>query len=316
MPKSLLRSALISILLVTMAVTFHAQTPGGKPDGYPEAGQPTIITLISPGAAPRTALRYNVAPTYKGHMDMNMTMGMSMSLPGMGAQSMDIPTMKLGADIGVTSVTPAGDIAFDFAYTGVRLDQTAGVDPTVSSMIAEMDAALKSVRGTGTTTSRGASRGFQIDLSKVNNPQISQMMGSLSSSLDNVLIPLPEEAVGVGARWESRQAIKSQGFQVFQKTLWELVSFDGKTAKLKATLEQMAPPQPLNSPAMPAGADMSLDKFTGAGTGTLAISLDALVPTSEVNSQTNMSMSVNAGGSAQQISIGMTLKMTIAPGKS
>jgi len=77
----------------------------------------------------------------------------------------------------------------------------------------------------------------------------------------------------------------------------------------------MAPPQPMNSPAMPAGADVSLSKFTGGGGGTVTLHLDGLVPTSELNSTTNMTMSVNAGGSSQQMSVGITLKVTIAPGK-
>src|SRR5262249_31073327 len=125
------RAALISILFVAAAAPFHAQTPAAKPDAYPPAGQPTTIALISPGAEPRTTPRYNVAGDYKPHMDMNMTRGMSMSLPGMAEQSVDVPTMKLGADVGVTSVTPAGDVSFDFSYTGVRFDQTSAVDPSL-----------------------------------------------------------------------------------------------------------------------------------------------------------------------------------------
>jgi len=315
MPRSL-RPALISILFVAAVAPFHAQTPAAKPDGYPAAGQPTTITLISPGAEPRTALRYNVSGGYQGHMDMNMTMGMSINLPGLAEQSVEMPTMKLGADVGVTNVTPAGDVSFDFSYTGVHFDQTSGVDPGLTSVIQEMDAALKTVRGSGMMTSRGAARGFHLDLDKVANPQIGQMLGSLSNSLQSVVVPLPDEAVGVGARWESRQTYESNGLQMFQKTLWELVSFDGKIVRLKATLEQMAPPQPLSNPAMPAGAEMSLDKCTGGGTAAVAISLDGLVPTSEVNAQTNMTMSVSAGGSSQQLSFGIRIKMAIAPGKS
>src|SRR5262245_9679218 len=98
MPKSL-RPVLISILFVAGVAPFHAQTPAANADGYPAAGQPTAITLISPGAEPRTALRYHVTGSYKAHMDMDMTMGMSMNLPGLPEQSVEVPTMKLGAEV-------------------------------------------------------------------------------------------------------------------------------------------------------------------------------------------------------------------------
>jgi len=315
MPKALTRPVLIPILFVTAVASFQAQTPGSAPAGYPAAGQPAIVTLVSPGAAPRTALRYTIGGDYKAHMDMAMLIGMSMEMAGISAQTMQMPEMKLGADVGVRSVTPSGDVTFDFAYTSVTLDQTAGVDPSLASLVQGMDADLKKVRGSATMNTRGATHGSSMDISNVSDPRLTQMLGSLATSLDSVTIPLPEEAVGAGARWESRQTIHSNGFQVYQKTLWELVAVEGKSVKLKTTVEQMAPPQPMNSPAMPAGADVSLSKFTGGGGGTVTLHLDGLVPTSELNSTTNMTMSVNAGGSSQQMSVGITLKVTIAPGK-
>src|SRR6476646_4652367 len=315
MPKALTRVALISILFVASVASFQAQTPGSAPAGYPAAGQPAIVTLVAPGAAPRTALRYTIGGDYKAHMDMAMLLGMSMEMAGIPAQTVQMPEMKMGADVGVRSVTPSGDVTFDFAYTSVTLDQTAGVDPSLASLVQGMDADLKKVRGSATMNTRGATHGSSMDISNVSDPRLTQMLGSLATSLDSVTIPLPEEAVGAGARWESRQTIHSNGFQVYQKTLWELVAVEGKSVKLKTTVEQMAPPQPMNSPAMPAGADVSLAKFTGGGGGTVTLHLDGLVPTSELNSTTNMTMSVNAGGSSQQMSVGITLKVTIAPGK-
>ena len=317
MPKLLTRAALISMLSLSAVASYDAQTPGANPPpGFPAPGQPPIVTLMSAGAAPRSALRYAIAANYKTHMDMSMTMGMSMTMAGMPAQQMQLPAMKMGADVSVTNVTSAGDVSYEFAYTSVRLDDSGGVDPTLASLVQSMDADLKTVHGSATMTSRGATRDARMDTSKVTSPQMSQMLSSFSSSLDSLTVPLPEEAVGAGARWESRQTIQSGGFRVFQKTLWELVAVDGQTVKLKATVEQTAPPQPINNPSMPPGADVALEQFTGGGTGTVAINLDSMVPTSELNSSTNMTMSVNAGGSAQRISVGSTLKMTIAPGKS
>src|SRR6476646_3409202 len=204
MPKALTRVALISILFVASVASFQAQTPGSAPAGYPAAGQPAIVTLVAPGAAPRTALRYTIGGDYKAHMDMAMLLGMSMEMAGIPAQTVQMPEMKMGADVGVRSVTPSGDVTFDFAYTSVTLDQTAGVDPSLASLVQGMDADLKKVRGSATMNTRGATHGSSMDISNVSDPRLTQMLGSLATSLDSVTIPLPEEAVGAGARWESR----------------------------------------------------------------------------------------------------------------
>jgi hypothetical protein len=310
------RAVITSFLFLASVGVFQAQTQPAKPDGYPAIGQPTIVTMLSPGAAPRVPLRYTIARDYKAHMEMNTTMSMSMDIAGMQAPSMQIPSMKMGADVGVTGVTPSGDVSFAIAFTGVSVDNAPGVDPTIAATIQSMEGDLKTVHGSATMTNRGATRGATVDISKVTNPQLAQMMGSLSSSLDGLTVPLPEEAVGVGARWESRQAIQSGGMQIYQKTLWELVAIDRKTVSLKAVVEQMAPPQPINNPMLPAGADVSLERLTGSGNGTVSLHLDGLVPTSDVNMQTTVVMNVNAGGSTQQMTIATTMKMGISPGKS
>ena len=38
-------------------------------------------------------------------MTMDMTLGLTMSMPGMEMPSMKMPTMRMGVDLGVTSVS-------------------------------------------------------------------------------------------------------------------------------------------------------------------------------------------------------------------
>jgi hypothetical protein len=140
------------------------------------------------------------------------------------------------------------------------------------------------------------------------------MMGSVTNSLTSLSMPLPEEPVGVGARWEVRQASVSGGLTMFQKVECELKALDPRSATLAIKIDQTAPPQPMNNPSLPAGATVMVDSVTGTGTGTMKVALDSLVPTSEADSRTTMVMSVNSGGSPQPISIETTVKLAVAPG--
>ncbi len=122
--------------------------------------------------------------------------------------------------------------------------EAAGADPAVVAAMQNAQADYKNIHGTATVSNRGVTRSVALDVSKVNDPTMKQMMTSMSSTFNNLSMPLPEEAVGVGAKWEVRQGTSAGGLQSFTKSVFELTAFDGKTATLKLTLEQSAGKQP------------------------------------------------------------------------
>jgi hypothetical protein len=93
------------------------------------------------------------------------------------------------------------------------------------------------------------------------------------------------------------------------------VSLEGKTARLKAAMEQTAPPQALDTAALPPGADMRVQKYSGAGSSTIAVRLDALVPTSDASMQTNLVADVTMGGSVATVTTATTVKISVAAAK-
>lgn len=311
-----------SLVLGASAGASRPQPQDQKMEGYPAGGAPAVVTLLSPGAEPRTRLRYTVANTYKGHMAINMALSMSMEMPGMAMPAMQMPLMKQSADVNVTNVTASGDISYNIAFTSFGVESAPGGDPAAAAMsqnlaavVKDLDADMKNLRGSGTISDRGITRSTNFDLSKVTNPQLKQMMDSVSNTVQSLSMPLPEEAVGVGARWEVRQSPAVGGVQMFQKTVLELVALDGKTATLKTTVEQTAPPQAMNNPAMPPGAEARIQKLTGTGSGTTTMHLDALVPTSEATVQTTTVLNISMAGDTQTMSTSTTVKISVSPVK-
>jgi hypothetical protein len=290
-----------------------AQVP--SPAGFPAVGQPAIVTLITPGAQPRKAMRYTLASGRRDHMNMDMLMGMSMSMAGNQMPAVQMPTMRMGADMAVTTVTPAGEASFSLSFTELAWVPAPGVDPQVMAMLQSMPINAKELQGTGTVSSRGVTHDVHLDLTKISNPQLAQTMGAFSSSMENLAMPFPEEAVGVGARWEVRQAAEANGMRTFQKYEFELVTMDENGCALKTKVEQSAPPQAMNNPALPPGTDASIEKFTGTGAGTMAIRWDSLVPTSELSMRSSMIINLSVGGQSQQMSMDTTTKVTVSPVK-
>lgn len=309
---------LTSVLLVVGGLTTGAdpRAQEQKPtlEGYPAQGAPAVVTLLSPGAAPRVKLRYAIPANQRARMNMTMSMSMAMGMAGMALPAVELPTMKMAIDLGVTSVTPSGDTTYALAYAAMTAEAGAGMDRGVVAAIQNAASGITAVKGTATVTARGITRSVSLNLDQVTDPQLRQTLSAMTNSVENLSTPLPEDAVGVGARWEVRQSLSTNAMYTFQKSEFEVVAIDGAAVSLKVTTEQTAPPQAVSNPAMPPDADIRLEKLTGSGTGSLVIRFDSLVPTSEMQSTTSTVMVANLGGQTQQITVDVALKLTMSPG--
>jgi hypothetical protein len=206
-------ATLVAVLFVAplrTGVTSAQQSP----PGFPAAGEPPVVTMLSAGAAPRTALRYALETGQSSTMEMGMLMSMAMEMGGMAAPEVQMPLMKFTATLEVTEVAANGDISYRVKFSGNTVEDTPGVDPSIIAAMRGQNLDLTGVESLGTVTSRGLTKSVTFDLDKVSNPQLKQTLGSMSSTIESLSIPLPEEAVGVGARWEVRQRkdqLKSRG---------------------------------------------------------------------------------------------------------
>jgi hypothetical protein len=293
-------------------VTADAQQ---APEGFPAEGQPAIVTLLSPGQEPRKALRYRIARDHAARMEMSMLMGMAMEVAGTSMPAMQLPAITVSADVAATEVSPSGDVSVRTTFTGSSVEATAGVDPAIVAAMQGMNADLKGLASTSTISDRGIVRSIQFDLSSITNQELRNTMGSLSSSIEQLSMALPEEPVGVGARWEVRQRLVSSGTLMFQRMTIEVKAIDGDVVTLGSTMEQHAPPQAVSNPALPPDAEIWLQGLSMSGQGEMTLDLRSLVPTSSMSGTTDTDMEVRMAGAAQAMTMHVTMKLSVAPGK-
>ena len=62
----------------------------------------------------------------------------------------------------------------------------------------------------------------------------------MKGSFAHLAVPLPEEAVGPGAKWEVRMPIKTQGMTIDQTATYEVVSLEGERLATKSAVVQHA----------------------------------------------------------------------------
>lgn len=293
-----------------------AQAPAAKEKAPAAtvAGAPThVVTVRDFGATDRAPLRYRFAKGAKETMKMTMDLQTEITVDGQKAPSTRAPVITMEADGMVTNVEANGsaDVTFTFSRTGV--DPT-GVDPQMQAMLGQM---LKSMEGTvvkTTLTTRGLCTRAEVMLPPGAAPSIQATIDGMKQSLSEMCLPLPEEAVGAGARWDVEMNLTSGGITMQQTNRVTLRERTGDSLVLDIEISQKADAQDVQSPQLPPGAKYRLNSLSGTGKGRSAIKLSSTVPTrADVTSDAliNSSVTVAANVPAQTMVQSMKMKMTI-----
>lgn len=291
--------------IATLSQPVVAETPTEAKTSTATSSSP--VKLLSAGAEPRTVLRLQPQPNARQTMTTTLKMEMDMGL----GQPMKMPAINMPMDVTVKSVSADGDITYEFVIG----DVSVAVDPDALPQVAEaMKASLggvKGISGTATMSNRGLSKDSDSMLPSDADPQMRQALSQLQETWSNIAAHLPEEAVGVGAKWEVRQALKSQGMTVNQTAVYEVLSLDGDRLSTAITMTQSASNQKIQNPAMP---QMKLDvtRLTGSGRGNMTLDLGQVMPlTATLQAQTEMSLSMDMGGQKQKMTMktGMNLRL-------
>jgi hypothetical protein len=188
--------------------------------------------------------------------------------------------------------------------------------PFVAEQVKSMLKALVGSTGTAVVSNRGVTRESKLNLNESASPQIKSALGGVVQSLDQLSNPLPEEPIGVGAKWEVGTRLEQNGLKVQQVTTYELVALEGASGKLKISMKQSADPQKVSAAGMPPGMQAQLKSFSSTGSGESSFDLGRIVPSSSnVSASTDMSLSTSIQGQTQAMSTHMKMDMKISDKK-
>jgi len=270
----------------------------------------TTVKLLQPGGEPRKALRLHPKQGDKKTALMNIKMAMAMNMGG-SEMPMKIPAMNLTMDTTVDAVKADGDIQYSVVISDLAIAEEAEANSAVVDALKGALGGLKGATGSGAMSSRAFTKGVDMKVPPGADPQVGTMMEQMKEAISHISSPLPEEPVGVGAKWEVKMTIKSQGMTMNQTATVELVSVEEDKITTKTALVQSAPPQKIQNPAMP-GIKIDLVKMNGTGSGDVAIDLAQITPLSgNVEMHSEMSMGMNQGGQKQTMDMKIDMAMKI-----
>jgi hypothetical protein len=254
-----------------------------------------LVKLLEPGAEPRKALRFQPKAGDKQTVALTLKTAMDMGTAGGQSQSMKLPPVVIAVESAIKDVAADGDITYENVITDASVGDEPGAMPQVMEAMKASLAGVKGLIISGVMTSRGFSKRLETKAPKSGEtlPANARLFsGQMNQGMATMTAALPEEPVGVGARWEVKTMEKSSGIS---KAIYEIVSLEGERVVAKATITQSA----LNQGTAPG---------KGEGSGEVTLDLNRTMP---VAGQLTHRMSGSMGGSGQSKDMAMKMEMSL-----
>ncbi|AFY88882.1 DUF6263 family protein [Chroococcidiopsis thermalis] len=280
--KKLLLYSSICCLVTASGLTVNAETLSlvkqqAKTQIAAATAQPQV-ELLEVGNEPRQELRFRPQANAKQTSTMTLQMDTDVSMAGQTMPKVDLPPITVAIDTVVTKVEPNGNIHFKSSYSNVDVMNSSSLPPQVLEAMRSQMKKMVGTSGSFIIDNRGQIQTAKFASSQKSDANLKQFSEQMSTSFDQMSSPLPQEAIGIGAKWRVTTTPSLLGMSVQQTITYELVNLKDNIATLNIWFEQHANPQKLTLPGIPNGATVTLKSLESKGDGRLMMQLDRPFP--------------------------------------
>ncbi len=287
-----------SVIAIACVIAAGCGSKSEPPPLPPE----TALEVIDAGLEPRTQLRYHLAKGTRTPWEITGDMVL-----GSGSEAVPWPTIVTGTEIVADDVLADGTMRVHYTVVSAtahdRLNQLLTAE--------QMNPPLQLLVGTtiaGTLTPTGALTGLTVDTGGKQLPPVLQaQVSSLTRAFERIAMPLPTEAVGIGALWTFKQALDQSGMKLNAATTIKVTAITPTGVAITLTSELSGPDQTVDE----SGTKVSLAKLGGKMRGTGTIDLTRLTLAGELVADLHMVMS--SGGQSETTTMTTTLKLAPQP---
>jgi hypothetical protein len=256
--------------------------------------------LLDAGQPPRRTLRYQWHIDRKEQLAMDLRTSAVTEVAGSKQPEIALPPVHVLIDIDPGSVSPDGDLRYAWRVSAATVtSQTPS--PIADGMRAEVNA-IDGLAGSAVVSSRGLCTEVAVAAApSVDAGATGQMVEQVRQTLRDVAPPMPEEAIGRGARWQKISQLDAKASHLTQTDTFTLVaSTPGDTGTVDDILAQTAPPQLLRAPGVVNGAEAHMESMLASGDGKTRFDLSRLVPQTQFAGMTTMIVSGRSREDATQ----------------
>lgn len=280
-------------------------------------GEPTIpesarvplteVELLDPGEGERVALRLTSEVGQREQMRLEQVMTMQIQVGAQQAPRVEMPPIRMDMEMETTHVGDDGAMRHASRITNLEV---LGEGPLVPRLEQDLGP-LRDMTGWDVVDARGRMVAGEYELPGSASPELRNSLQRTQDALRQLMPPLPEEPVGVGARWQAVSDIRSQ-IAFRQVSTYTLESMEGKRIVLTVQTEQTGDPQPMASDQP--GVTAELLAFEGEASARIELTLDRLAPTSDGNVAVELTTRATAEGHPpQEVTMAMTTAVKASP---
>lgn len=239
------------------------------------------LKLISTGTGNKEKLRFTPKVGAKQTINVTLNKDTLMSIGDFKMPRAKLPAYLITLDSTVTKVDSNGDIFYDIAYSDVKIKGDAQTRPELIRVISKQIGQLENFRASAVIDNQGRTKKLDYVIPETVDVNIKFLVEQLSNSLQQLSSPLPEVAVGNGAKWQVSSNTSINGINLNQTTTYELVDIKGDVATLNVNLvQQEKSTQVIDYPGLPLDGILTLQTFRSKAQGKATIDLDKVMPVS------------------------------------
>jgi hypothetical protein len=255
----------------------HGILPTGAADKILAVGAAPIVRVIDAGEEPREALVYTLKKGQKSALRMDMDTAMAMKISGQDSPEATLPRVWMVLDVTSADVNATGDTKIDakLAKTGV---EARGKDAQQTQLAEQMRGPIDAMKGLGIgywVSPKGYAHDVKLDLPATFPEGAQQMLQGMNQSFESMVLPLPKEAVGKGAKWQVITRVNSGGADILQYATYTMKSHEGTSVAVDIALTQLAANELVKGPQ---NVTAHLHSFQSNGTGKSSLDLTTVAP--------------------------------------
>ncbi|MBD2104557.1 hypothetical protein [Leptolyngbya sp. FACHB-261] len=270
------------------------------------------VNLLSAGAEPRQVLRFRPAVNTRQISTIRLKLDPTISFGGGVVPRVKLPDTVMKVETVVNQVDANGDIHYQFRYTEANVVADATVPREVVNSIRSQIQKIVGAGGAIVTDSRGQVKSTNLTFPQAVDQSTRQTLEQIAQSPEQFSLPLPEAAVGQGARWQVTSPLRLGGLNLTQNATYELTNLREGTATLNVNLVHSAEAQTLSLSSLSDGVTFALKSLTSQGQGQSVFRLDQVMPLrSSLVLDSNQEGSALNPGSSEGTPISMRLRMDL-----
>jgi hypothetical protein len=290
------------VLVAVLVVACNKESPRSHEEAEASGSGSAVKTVkdglevVDLGAPPRKLLRYAVAKNTHSPIEIAMDMDLDAGIKNVA------PTLVMLMDIGVDDVTADGKMKLRTSINDVSARDRPG-----AASAAMLKGQLDLMTGTTMTATLGPDgtlKDAAFESSKKMPEAMRDQLAGVTGNLERIALPLPDVAVGVGAKWRATKSVAQNGMNITTVTTFQLTKIDGNVFTYKTTVSITGPDQQVTM----GGITTQVSGIAGSGSGEGSVDLAKLAMSG--TQDVHFAASMAAGDEKTELKTSMKVVMT------